>query len=97
MLAISDSSANIYLGRKATPTMAPVIMDNELKEILPDGSTMESTHIATLQIPVQINLVRWIHIFPKMQTAPLTSLGVLCDDGCNIPLDKQAISIHNNG
>ena len=45
MLEISDSGANIPLLRQSTPTMAPVIMDNEIKAILPDGSTMESTHI----------------------------------------------------
>ena len=51
MLAISDSGANIHLARQATPKMAPVMMENETKARLPDGSTMEYTHIATLQLP----------------------------------------------
>ena len=97
MLAILDSIDNIHLARQSTPTMAPVIMYNEIKSRLTDGSTIKSTHIATLQIPVLSSLARQIHIFPKMQTDPLISLGVLCDDGCTITLDKQAISIHNNG
>ena len=58
---------------------------------------MESTHIATLQLPGLSNLARQIHIFPKMQTAPLISLGVLCDYGCTITLDKQEMSIQKNG
>ena len=41
MLEISDYGANIHLSRQATPTMAPVIVDNEIKSRLPDGSTME--------------------------------------------------------
>ena len=45
MLAIAESGANIQLARQSTPTMTPVIMDNEMKERLPDGSTMELTHI----------------------------------------------------
>ena len=53
--------------------------------------------IATLQIPGISKLVRQIHIFPKMQTAPLVSLGVLCDDVCTTTLYKQAMSINNNG
>ena len=65
--------------------------------ILPDGSTMESSHIATLQLPGLRNQARQIHIFPKMKTAPLISLGVLCGDGCTITLDKQDMSVHNNG
>ena len=58
MLAIADSGANIQLARQSTPTMTPVIMDNEMKERLPDGSTMELTHIATLQLPGLSRLAR---------------------------------------
>ena len=60
-----------------------------MKEILPDGSTMESTHIETLQILGLSKQSRQIHIPPKMQTPPLLSLGVLCDDICTITLDKE--------
>ena len=58
--------------------MAPVIMDNEIKARLPYGITMELTHKTTIQLPDISKLARQIHIFPKMQTAPLISLGVLC-------------------
>ena len=54
MLSIADSGAYIHLARQATPTMAPVIMDNEMKAILTDGSTMDSTHISTLQLPLKL-------------------------------------------
>ena len=64
---------------------------------LPDGSTMESSHIATLQLPFLIKQARQIHISPKMNTAPLISLGVLYDYGCTITLDKQEMSVHKNG
>ena len=89
MLAITNSGANIHLARQATPTMAPVIMENETKARLPDGSTMESTHIATLQLPGLSKQAIQINISPKMNTSPLISLGVLCDYGCTITLDKQ--------
>ena len=58
MLEITDSDANIHLERKATPTMALVMMENDMKERLPYGFTTESTHIATLQIPGLINQTR---------------------------------------
>ena len=51
MLAIADSCANINLARQATITMASVIISNEMTAILPDGSTMESSHITTIQLP----------------------------------------------
>ena len=73
--------------------MAPVIVDNEMKSRLPDGSTMQSTHIATLQLPGLSNIARQIQIFPKIQKAPLIPLGVLCDNGYTITLDKQEMSI----
>ena len=71
MLAIADYGANIHLARQATPTMSPVVMDNEIKARLTDGRTVESKYIATLQLPGISKLSRNIHIFPKMHTAPL--------------------------
>ena len=66
MLEIADSGANIHLARQSIPTMAPVIMNNEMKSRLPYGSTMESTYIATFQLPALSKLERQIHIFPKI-------------------------------
>ena len=76
MLEIADSGVNINLARQATHTMAPVIRENVMNSILPDGSTMKSTHIEKNQLPSLSRLARLIHIFLKMQTAPLISLGV---------------------
>ena len=67
MLAVVDSGANIHISRQATPTMAPVIMEHEMKEILPDGSTMESKHIATLKLTGLSRLARQIHISRKFR------------------------------
>ena len=58
---------------------------------------MEPSRIATLQLPGLRKQARQIHIFPKMKTDPLISLGVLCDDGKNITLDKQDMSVQRNG
>ena len=51
MLAITDSGVNINLEIKATTTIAPVIISNEIISRLPDGITMESSPIGTLQLP----------------------------------------------
>ena len=58
---------------------------------------MESSHIATLQLPGLIKQARQIHIIPKIKTAQLISLGVLCDDLCNIILDNQDMLVQKNG
>ena len=92
MLAIKKSGANTYLAIQATHTMAPIIMENETKERLPDGSTMESTNISTLQLPGLIKQAIQIHILPKMNIAPLISLGVICDYECTVTLEKKCPS-----
>ena len=97
MLAITDLCANIHPEIQATHTTTPVMMENEMKSRLPYESTIESTHIETLQLPGLSKQARQIHIFPKMQISPLIPLGVLCDYGCTITLDKQEISIQRNG
>ena len=92
MLEIVYLGANIYLERQATPTTYPVMMENEMKERISYGSTIELTHIATLQLLGISKLAIPIHILTQMQ-----KLGVLCDDGFTITLDKQAMSIQKNG
>ena len=69
--------------------MAQVIISNDITERLSDGSTTEPSHIATLQLPGLSKRARQIHIYLKMKTSPLISLGFLYDDRCIITLDKQ--------
>ena len=65
MLEITDSGANMQLGRQANPKMDPVIMENDMKAKLLDGSTMDSTHIATIQLIVLSNQARQSHVSQK--------------------------------
>ena len=88
-LAISDSGANTHPEKQATTTMAPVKISNEMTERLPDGITIESSHIPTLYLPGLRKKVRQIHILQEMKTSPLISLGVLFNDICTIKLYKQ--------
>ena len=97
MLAIVDSGVNIHLEKQATTAIASVIMLNKISSRIPDGSTRESSHIATLQISVLSKQARQVHIFPKMNTAPLISLGVLFDYGRTITLEKKEMAVQNNG
>ena len=69
-LAIADPGANINLAKQATTTMAPVITSNEITSRLPDGSTMEYSHIVTLQLPGLSKKTRKNHISPKTKNIP---------------------------
>ena len=97
MLAITDSSENIHLEKQAITITPPLIISNETIARLPDGNTMESSHIATIQISGIIKQEMQIHILPNTKIAPLISLGLLCDGGCNITLDKKDMSVQKNG
>ena len=92
-LEIPDLGANINLAKKATTKMAPVIISNDMTARLPYVSTMESLHIATLQIPGLIKQARQIHVFPKIKRSSLIPWGVLCGNGYTITLYKQGISV----
>ena len=76
--------------------MDPVITLIDMTTRLTDGIAMESSHISTLQLPCLSKQARQIHITPKMKIAPLISLGVLCDYGYTITLDKQYIPAQKN-
>ena len=62
---------------------------------LPYGSTMESFHVATIQISGLTKKAIQTLFFSKIITAPLISLGVLWYDGCTITLDQQYIKSKN--
>ena len=76
--------------------MAPVMISSDLTASMPDVSTMELSYISTLQVLVLIIQANQMHIFPKIKIVPLISLGVLCGDGCTIPLEKKELSWTTN-
>ena len=92
-VSIIVSGANIHLSKQATTKMAQVIISNYMTARLPDGSTLDLSCIATLQLSGPNKQARKIHIYQKTITAPLISLGFLCDDGCIIKLDKKEMSV----
>ena len=69
--------------------MSPVIILNDTTARMPYGSTIYSSHIATLHIPGLSKQARQIQNFSTMKTAQLISLGFICYDGCTITLYKQ--------
>ena len=96
MLALADSGENIHLTKQATTTMVPVIISNDMTERLVYGSTLDQSHIATIQLPGISKQAIQIHTCSKMKEAALTSLGVFCDDGYTITIYKHDISVQNN-
>ena len=67
MLTISDSGVNINPKQEFTTTMDPVIISNNMTERLQDGTTMELSHIGTIQLPVLSKQAGQIHISRKLK------------------------------
>jgi hypothetical protein len=65
--------------------------------LLPNGSTMQSTHTADLDLPFLPIAARRAHIFPNLASGSLISMGQFCDSDCKIVLDKKFIHIHHKG
>ena len=77
MPEIIDSGANIHPAKKFTTTMVPVIISYDMKARIPDGTTMESSQIATLQLLSLSKQYMQIHIFTKNQNSPTNIIGIL--------------------
>ena len=88
-LVVTDLGVNIHIFKQYTTTINPVIISNDMTERIPDGSTIDSSHITTLQLPGLSKKARQIHIFPKIITSPQISLEVLYDDGCIVTIEKH--------
>ena len=76
--------------------MAPEKFKHTMSERQKNGITMESTHMETLPLAGLSMEARKIHIFTEMKKDPLISLGVLCDDGRTIMIEKRTMEVKNN-
>ena len=64
---------------------------------LPGGDTMTATKQGSLTIPELSWHGNNVHVFPKLQSANLLSIGQFCDDGCIVIFHKNLVLVtkHN--
>ena len=60
---------------------------------LPDMSIFQATKSGSLPIPGLSKSAATAHVLPGLKSTSLLSLGQLCDDGCDIHLNKINITI----
>jgi hypothetical protein len=63
----------------------------------PNGSTMVSTHECELHLPGLPLEARRAHIVPALSSPPLISMGVFCDAGCDVHLNKEVATVEYEG
>ena len=68
-----------------------------LDVLLPSGTTITSSHQATLDIPTLVPLAACqCHLFPNLTSGSLISVGQLCDHGCIAQFTANAVDIIHN-
>ena len=60
---------------------------------LPNNQSITSNATGNLPIPTLSTTSTQAHILPGLKNSSLLSLGQLCDDGCQILLDKKALFV----
>lgn len=68
-----------------------------LTVLYPDGNMDQATHEATLDLPVLPLSARRVHLFRRLASGSLLSLGQLCDAGCTAYFDKTHVYMFYTG
>ena len=62
---------------------------------LPNGSTIQASHTALLNLPQLPIEARRAHIFPDLNNSALVSIGQFCDNQCEAIFNKRQVKIIN--
>ena len=84
-ICLQDSSLLTHL----TPTKHGIIVE------LPNGSIIQATHTALLDLPSLPLAARTAHIFPDLKNGSLLSIGEMCDHGLTAQYTKHTVNIFN--
>jgi hypothetical protein len=79
--AIVDSGCTGHFLLVNAPCQHKVKSQNPLRVRLPNGDTMDSTHMASLDIPELSKTASIAHVFPGMSNHYLLSVGQLVNEG----------------
>ena len=63
---------------------------------LPNGDKISSTQEGDLKLSSQLPSTK-ATVLPHLTTSSLISLGKLCDEGCNISLNKETMQVKKDG
>jgi hypothetical protein len=92
-----DSGCTGHFQLFNAPCLNKVKSRNPLTVRLPNGSTMESSHTAELDIPELNAAASKAHVFPGMAHHSLLSVGQLCDEGYIVTFKQDTVTICDSG
>jgi hypothetical protein len=91
-----DSGCTGHFLLVTAPCLNKVKSRNPLTVRLPNGTTMESSHTADLDIPELNAAASKSHVFPGMAHHSLLSVGQLCDEGYIVTFRRDTVTICNS-
>jgi hypothetical protein len=94
--AIVDSGCTGHFLLVNAPCLSKVKFQNPLTVRLRNGTTMESTHTAALDIPELNKDASIAHFFPGMVNYSLLLVGQLCNEGYTVTFRIESVTIHNS-
>jgi hypothetical protein len=74
----------------------PLSLSQPLMVRLPNGTTMESSHTAELDIPELNAAASKAHVFPGMATHSLLAVKQLCDEGYIVTFNNASVTVCNS-
>jgi hypothetical protein len=91
--AIVDSGCTGHFLLVKAPCLNKVKSQTPLTVRLPNGTTMESSHTAELDISELSAAASKAHVFPGMDNHSLLSVGQLCDKGYIVTFKRASVTI----
>ena len=89
----ADSGASNTYFRLKDVANNKVATQNSIIVTQANGDTMQSTHIANMNLPTLSSEAKIGHVIPNLSSASLLSIGQLCDDNCLALFTKEKVFI----
>ena len=90
---IADTGATGHFFDNSAPLHNKKEVQTGIKVLIPDGSTMVSTHIGSLGLADLPPEASTAHVFKTLASGSLISIGQLADAGCEAHFDKKKVLI----
>jgi len=94
--ALSDSGASGHFLVEGAPVTRKKVAKNPISILLPDGSTVKSTHTCHLDIPWLPDKMTEAHIVPQLAHSSLISTRKFCEAGCKVVFDEDECRVYYN-
>jgi hypothetical protein len=90
---ITDTGATCHFLTSTAPYGHKQPANPGIAVLLPNGSTLQPTHMARLLLPTLPPKACKVHIFPNLAFGSLVSIRQLCDHGCTAHFDAATVTI----